>query len=395
MNFKSKFNEDEIYKAILNSFTKEDINFLVNKNLVIRSKYGNKNLGKNKIIDKEKAISIILETCKVNTNLKRTIDEMWTVIVEPTRKILNLHDSAKDMRLMKYINEGVNKAAICSVLWTSIDEEKNKLGDEIFTIYMEEKKKEEEIEIKRKKCVEKEVKEVKNKIEKIGKKLGVKVKKKKVEESLLEGDKAELMNMTIGELIENIVIYKEKVENLEEKLIEKNKEIEELKKQLKNNDSKSLAREIKKLGKVFNEELLIKDEQNEKIRKVIEESKKENEGLTKEIMKQNKIIEKIQKGGNKEIKEMLLESQNAIKGPIMEHNIKLIEEIKLFLKEQIKEVKENKKNINNENKIDEQFSKAIVEIPKKSKIEKVKKEINKPSFEEDLFNEEDFEDIFK
>lgn len=382
MIFNSNFSEDEIYEDIIRELPDKCLELVVRNNVILRAKYGALEQKKFRF-KREKAESIILNNFRNNKLIKEGIITAWEIETKGLAKDINKYKTIKELR--EYENQRrltLKTVLFCSLLWAADDINKSNLADDIYKSYKERKEVEsedEELELDEfiKGNEELEVGEV----------------------CSMENYKKDVMSMNLGECIEALCKYKERIEFLENELINKNKSIEGLEQKIStNDDNKDLKKEMKSMSKSLTEVLSVINKENTSLKDELKVIKNQNVELNKELLKQFKVIDKLQKNSNtKELKDIITQSQNSVKGALIEDNKKIIWEIKKYINEEVmSEIKNPEMQIQ---EVNTEFENSIKNIGANIKEKNEPKEIKANTADNDiltqpLFYEGEFDDIF-
>lgn len=383
MIFKSKFSQNEIYDDIIKKITNNELENIVKGSFQLRSKYGALDIKKFRF-DKEKCLQVLLDGYKTNKVVKDAVTDICLKKIKDNKDIFNIYKTVEELReYEKTRSNTIDTIMFCTGLWASDDKEKNELGDEIYTKYKERissaYKEDEKVDTEDFQFEDFEIQEG------IG------------EVDDMKNHKKDIMSMNLYECIETLSTYKEKIENLEKKLEEKDNEIAALKEKAKSNLNNSLKKHLKSIDKNIIEGFNNLKEENINLNKVIEDLKKQNDLLSKEFVKQFKDMAKTSTNDNiKELKKILIETQNTINGALIEDNKKLLSEIKAYIREEV--VSQLKKQ-EDTTEVDNEFIRGIEANTKSNnKIQKTgERKLRKAS--DDIlvgspFDEEEFSEIF-
>ncbi|MBX9184570.1 hypothetical protein [Clostridium sp. K04] len=314
--FKTNIDDFEILDLIIEYFQDDNLRLIIDENPLLKFSCipeGGKRFRFNRDVVEVKVKEFIRKDRKIRISLLK----MWEKIVVNEIKEIDFILTTEDMytklskgKTSKYIFRS------CTILWQKNKLDLNKCGDKLYEIYKEKINSQNE-----------EFNDSQAKIEEIG----------------MNND---IMSLTLGECIQELVNAKKEIIELNEKVKEKENESQKLKSNLDSIiDNRDLKKEIKFLSKRINEvDLLIKEE-NEKLNTELCEIKKENVELRKKIEAIDKSISSINM--NTLIK-TLSESQNnfnnTLKGGLVEIIQKNMEIVLLGLEERLLKKLEEKDN---------------------------------------------------
>lgn len=342
--FRTRIDEIEIIKQVLEYSNLIDFSALIEKDIYYRYKCKMVDLNNKKIEEKDYS-KIAIEHSSKNVKFRRHILEKWAMMISDiVPKIEDADELNEEIRSHKEENNYTkeNKFLFICYLWLKDNEKYNNEGDELYKLYKKstdfhcdsfQMRKDETIDHKNLKLEYKGADKMSLFNE----------KEKQGGTSMDFNVKDDLMTLSIGELINVVISSKEDEVRLRSELVEKDKEIAKMKKQLDLMlDNRALKKELKISNKnVLELQSAIKKENEMLIGKVME-LKKDNKQLLESIDKTKEYIkENVTNEIRREIKSKQGDMTNLLKSIVPEainkNNKVIVEEIYKMIQNEITE----------------------------------------------------------
>lgn len=358
MIFKTQVDERRLVKEILEYSYLIDFQNLLKKSIPYRYKCKMANLNNLKVQEKKYA-TIALEHSSKDIKFGKYILEEWAMIV--TRIVPKIEDKDKlDEQIKSHKEENdytkEKKFLFICYLWLKDKDKYNKIGDELYKLYKQLPKVHcENLQEDKDETICNKNFKFKDKSDEIismnivdenyqSTNLGDK-KEEKRKFSMVVNVKENLMNLSIGELINIVVKSNEEEVRLRAELMEKDKEMDRLKKQLNTMlDKRELKKELKTHNKNMLEIVSAAKKENEVLTEKIIELKKDNKQLLECIHKTKEYIrENVTTEIRRDIKNKQTDINNLLKGIVLE----AINKNNKIIIDEIQQIVDNKITITN------------------------------------------------
>ena len=313
--FITNIDDFEIFDLMIEYFQDDRLRLIIEKNPLLKFACiptNGKRFRFNRDIVKEKVKEFVRKDKKIRISLLK----VWEKTVVNQIKEIDLLSNTEDIH--EKLSEGKTAEYIfksCTILWQKSKLDLNKCGDKLYEIYKE------------------KINEFND-------------SKVNIEETGMNND---IMSLTLGECIQDLVNAKKEIIDLNDKIKKKEEEAEKLKSNFNSIiDNRDLKKEIKLLSKKINEvDLRIKDE-NEKLNIEICELKKDNLELRKKLDTIDKNLSSINMNTLiKTLSESQNDFNNTLKGGLVEVIQKNMETVLLGLEERLFKKLEEKDNKHN------------------------------------------------
>lgn len=273
-----KYTENEIYTSMIKLFKDEEISKIIITDNILRIRYGG--IKKDKInFDRQKAEKITLLYLK-NKDFKYNLDlvykEYWDELVN-YKEELKTREQAEEI-YSEYFVEEYNPLVLCAMLWNTEFEELNKFADEIYGE-----------QIKGKEEILRDI--IRDDIDDEDEKKEQTISKKSDESATVSLDKDKIKAYE-----DKIKQYENEIFEYEKKLAKKDKMIEQIVDKInKNDEAKAMKKEMKNLTREILEMSKLVSDNLSKANKTIFDLEKRNAEIIKELSRQSKALEKVNK----------------------------------------------------------------------------------------------------